>query len=204
MRRTPQPPRGPRGCGLRRARVARHSAPVRRLLLVVSLVVASPVLAVEAASDPYAGQSEAGALAALRGLEAQLSLGHTAQPAELDAASRAATASPSPAVRALATAVLAWLDPAVATPPLLEALEDDDARVRGAAIQSLLSLARRFDDDTRRRVISATLPRLDDAADEVACAAAELLGALSPSVATDALRTRASAAGDVRYACYAR
>lgn len=154
--------------------------------------------------DPYAGRSESEALATLRALEAQLSLGQSPTRAELDDIVAAATSSPQVPVRALAVAVLAWLDPATATTPLLVAWSDEEARVRAGVAQSLLSLARRLGDDDRRRVVAEALAHLDDPSNEVACASVELLGALAPSAAADAVRTRADIADDARYACFAR
>ncbi len=155
-------------------------------------------------ADPFAGKTEADALASLRSLEARLSLGQTAPPAEAAQLVAALHASPYTSVRALSGAVLAWLDPSTAQKPLVDALKDKEPRVRAVAAQSLLSLARRFDEEQRRDVVTAALAALDDPSDEVACAASELLGALSPSAAADAMRARADHADDVRYACFSR
>ena len=123
--------------------------------------------------DPYAGKSEQDALAALRSLEARLSLGHAPSSAEANDVMAASTGSPHISVRALAVAVLAWLDPATAATPLLKAWNDDEPRVRAGAAQSLLSLARRLADDDRRRVVADGLGHLDDPSNEVACATVE-------------------------------
>jgi hypothetical protein len=156
------------------------------------------------APDPFAGKTETEALAFVRALEARLSLGQAATHDESDLLVKAARNSPHTSVRALAVAVLAWLEPQTAVPPLLSAFRDPQERVRTTAAESLLSLARRLDDDQRRSSVSAALLMLDDPSDETACAAAELLGVLSPSAAADAVRTRGDASDDVRYACFAR
>jgi hypothetical protein len=163
-----------------------------------------PPVGQPARRDAFPDQSEAEVLTTLRALEATLSLGSTPSRAELEDVATAATSSPHAPVRALAVSVLAWLDPTVATAPLLAAWSDDEARVRAAVAQSLLSLARRLADDDRARIIAGALSHLDDASDEVACASVELLGALAPTDAADAVRVRAAAAGDVRYACFSR
>lgn len=157
---------------------------------------------------PQAPDEEASALATLRGMEARLSAGETLGPAD-SAALLAATRSRHISVRALAAAVLAWLDPPTATPALLgtadkTGIADAEPRVRVVAAQSLLALSRRLPDDVRRDVVGASLLLLDDPVDEVACAAAELALALAPSGAVEAVRVRANNLGDVRYACFSR
>ncbi len=196
--------------------------PQSALMLAVALV-AGPALAQVDPSDvaplperapavtpppsPAADDEEA-ALATLRLFEARLSAGETLTAAEARTLLAAAT-SRYISVRALAAAVLAWLDPATAAPVLLGASDksgvtDPEARVRTVATQSLLALARRLPDDTRRDVVGAALLLLDDPADEVACAGAELALALAPSAAVDAVRVRAASIDDVRYACFSR
>lgn len=169
---------------------------------------ATPAVAPPRAPPPPPEDAETTALAALRSFEARLSAGETLGPNET-ATLVAAARSPHISVRALAAAVLAWLDPATAVPPLLGAdgksgVTDAEARVRVVATQSLLALSRRLPDDARRDVTGAALLLLDDPADEVACAGAELALALGPTAAVDAVRVRANNLGDVRYGCYAR
>lgn len=152
-------------------------------------------------------------MATLRSLEAHLSAGETLRREE-SATLVAAVHSRHISVRALAAAVLAWLDPGVAVPPLLgtsdptgehkSGVTDPEARVRVVATQSLLALSRRLPEAARRDVVGAALLLLDDPVDEVACAGAELAVALAPAAAVDAVRVRANNLGDVRYACYAR
>lgn len=146
---------------------------------------------------------EARDIAVLQRIEGQLSVG-----AELDDADRASLLrlvdSPSARARALAAAVLPWLDPAVAAPPLVRACRDADARVRATAGQSLVALARRLGDAERETAIAAGLGLMDDPVDEVACAGAELLGALRPPGVGDAFEARATTANDVRYGCFVR
>jgi hypothetical protein len=153
---------------------------------------------------PFAGLAEPEILAQVRALEVRLSLGQELTPAETKSVVEGARRSPHVAVRALCAAVLAWLAPDVVADALVDATADAEPRVRAVAAQSLLSLGRRFSDEQRRQVVTTGLVLLDDPADEVACAAAELVNALSPSAATDAIRVRADAAGDVRYGCYSR
>ena len=187
---------------------------VRVLPLALLLAGACPAVAQQDPSSAAAANadaavrandelSEVDALALLRALEVKLSLSQALSSAELASVVACAT-SPHVSVRALSVAVLSWLDTELATSPLLQAWLDAQPRVRAGAAQSLLSLARRLGDEDRRRVVAASLIHLDDAVDEVACASAELLGALAPAEAADAVRARAQAAGDVRYACFAR
>ncbi|MBI1945908.1 MAG: hypothetical protein HYS27_09440 [Deltaproteobacteria bacterium] len=195
---------------------------MRRSLALAVVLLAAPALAQVDPSDvgsapapppppppkPPADDDEEAALVALRNLEARLSAGETLSAAET-ASLTASLASKHVSVRALAAAVLAWLDPATAAPVLLgdgapRGVADAEPRVRTVATQSLLAIARRLPDDVRRDVVGAALLLLDDPADEAACAGAELALALAPSAVTDAVRVRAAIASDVRYACFAR
>jgi len=146
---------------------------------------------------------EARDTAILQRIEGQLSVG-----VDLDDSDRASLLrlidSPSPRARALAAAVLPWLDPAVAAPPLVRACRDADPRVRATAGQSLVALARRLGDAERETAVAAALGLMDDPVDEVACAGAEVLGALRPPGITDAFEARAATANDVRYGCFVR
>lgn len=198
----------------------------RTLALVVVVAVVAPAAAALAQVDPSdvgatpvpaptpppprppAADDEEAELGALRTFEARLSAGETLTPAET-ANLVASASSRHISVRALAVAVLAWLDPATAAPVLLggddkRGVTDPEARVRTVATQSLLALARRLPEEIRRDVVGAALLLLDDPVDEVACAAAELALALAPSAVVDAVRVRAAAVGDVRYACFSR
>jgi hypothetical protein len=107
-------------------------------------------------------------------------------------------------VRALAAAVLPWLDPQKALEPLLRAVVDDDARVQAQAVAGLLAIARRLDEPGRRRIQSAAESLLATSSDEVACAAGELLVALDAEAGGQLLRERADKVGAVRYGCWAR
>lgn len=195
-----------------------------RCTLALALVLAAgPVLAQVDPSDegavpapappppppaPAHVDDEEQALIVLRAFEARLSAGETLSPADT-ATLITSTTSPHVNVRALAVAVLAWLDPASASGVLLGAegkrgVTDPEPRVRAVATQSLLALARRLPEETRRATVAAALLLLDDPADEVACAAAELALAVAPSAVVEAVRVRATAVDDVRYACFAR
>jgi hypothetical protein len=143
-------------------------------------------------------------LATLRRLESELSVGRALTASDRDTLT-ALVDSRSAIVRATAVAVLPWLEPTAAVPLLLKASRDVDARVRATAGQSLMPLGRRLSDDAERgRVVSTALLLVDDTDDEVACVGAELLSALSPGEAPAAFTTRASAASDQRYQCFAR
>ncbi len=139
----------------------------------------------------------------LNDIEATLSMGQPLSPQQR-ATLVEISASPAPRARALAAAVLPWLEPAAAVGPLLTLSTDADSRVRGAAGQSLVALARRLDDTQKGAVVAAALALLDDEFDEVACAGAELLAALRPKGTDDAFAARAGTASDVRYACLVR
>ncbi len=154
--------------------------------------------------DPFAGKSEDDAVTALRGLEARLSVGEQLPEEDKRLLILALTGGATPLVRALAAAVLPWLDPAVSTPPLLQATVDVDGRVRTQAAQSLVALSRRVSEDAKRDVLSAALVLLDDPEDEAACAGAELAATISPATASEAIRARATKLPPVRYACFSR
>ena len=146
---------------------------------------------------------EAESIAALQRIEGALSVG-----TELKDADRARLLllidSPSPRTRALAAAVLPWLDPTVAIDPLVRACRDPDPLVRATGGQSLVALVRRMSDAHKDAAVAAALGLMDDADDEVACAGAELLGSLHPPGTADAFEARAAAADDVRYGCWVR
>ncbi|MCC7073259.1 MAG: hypothetical protein IT383_18210 [Deltaproteobacteria bacterium] len=168
----------------------------------------APARAPPPAPVPAPVDDEERALAGLRVFEARLSAGETLSAPETATLVTAATSN-HVNVRALAVAVLAWLDPPTAAPVLLGAdarrgITDPEPRVRAVATQSLLALARRLPEETRRATVAAALLLLDDPADEVACAAAELALAVAPSAVVEAVRVRAPAVDDVRYACFAR
>ncbi len=154
-------------------------------------------------------------IALLQALEGRLSVGDTLGPKDVDVLLRLLSSSPAPRARALAAAVLPWLEPPVAAPPLFAASRDADARVRATAGQSLVALARRLPDDVKKSAATVGLSLLDDPSDEVGCAGAELLAALTPSdlsrangsnisTVRDAFDVRAKTASDVRYACFVR
>lgn len=164
----------------------------------------APAPAAATAPDPFAGKSEDEVVAALRALETKLSLGEPLGDADKQLLVDAVRAGASPSVRALAAAVLPWLDPASSTGPLLAAVQDDDPRVRAQAAQSLVALSRRLDDAAKQDALAAGLALLDDPTDEAGCAGAELVAVLAPSTAADAIRARAATIGPVRYACFSR
>ena len=97
-----------------------------------------------------------------------------------------------------------WLDPQVSGAPLIAATRDVDGRVRATAAQSLVAVSRRLPEDSKAAAVAAALSLLDDRDDEAACAGAELVAALNPPNAQDALAVRAKGASDLRYAWRAR
>lgn len=143
-------------------------------------------------------------IALLHALEGRLAVGTTLSTGDVDVLLRLASLSPSPRARALAAAVLPWLDPSVAAVPLFAASHDPDARVRASAGQSLVALARRLNEDLQRSALAVGMSLLEDASDEAACAGAELLSALNPPNLGDTFAVRAQAASEVRYACFVR
>lgn len=169
------------------------------------LAVQAPVPATDPSTTPAAPTTTetTSALQQLGALEAELSVGRTLRPVDVERLI-AATKHPAPEVRATAAAVLPWLEPGVAVPPLLAAVGDADPRVRATAAQSLVPLARRLDDDERVRVADAATLLLDDANDEVACAAAELVSLAAPDRSPAAFVARTDGVSDVRYACWSR
>lgn len=158
----------------------------------------SPAAPPSTAPDP-----EAADLQTLHALEAHLSVGHELSDAEVNTL-LTITKSTSPRARAVAAAVLPWLEPAVVLGTLQELARDRDARVRATAGQSLTAVVRRLKTEDRAVVVAAALGLLDDSEDEVACAGAELLAALKPPGMTDAFEARAEAANDLRHACFVR
>jgi hypothetical protein len=184
---------------------------------MVSSLVFALLMSAQAAGDPDdaktsapsppapAPTADAGAsdIATLQRLEAHLSVGHELDAAEIDALV-GITRSPSARARALAAAVLPWLEPAVALAPLRALAGDPDGKVRATAGQSLVAVARRLGDTDRDLVVATALTLLDDADDEVGCAGAELLAAVRPASMGDAFEARAAAASDLRYACFVR
>jgi hypothetical protein len=143
-------------------------------------------------------------IAALQALEGRLSVGDSLNEKDVQVLLQLLASSPAPRARALAAAVLPWLDPPVAAPPLFAASRDADARVRATAGQSLVALARRLPDALKKSGVNVGISLLDDPSDEAACAGAELLAALNPPSLRDAFEVRAKAASDVRYACFVR
>ncbi len=142
-------------------------------------------------------------MARLQRLEGLLSVGRELTTTERDEL-LALVRSPAPRARAVAAAVLPWLQPDVAAAPLCALTGDGDVRVRVTAGQSLTSIARRVGDQDRAAVIAAGMRLLDDAEDEVACAGAELLATLQVPALVDALEARADGASDLRHACFVR
>lgn len=143
-------------------------------------------------------------IAILQALEGRLSVGDSLNEKDVDVLLKLLAGSPAPRARALAAAVLPWLDPPIAAPPLFAASRDPDSRVRSTAGQSLVALARRLPDDLKKSGVNVGISLLDDPSDEAACAGAELLAALNPPALHDAFDVRAKAASDVRYACFVR
>lgn len=158
---------------------------------------------VEVIPPPAVDPVEARDVATLNTFESRLSVGERLADTDVETLI-ALTRSPAPRARALAAAVLAWLEPGVALQPLLLLASDDDDRVRAAVAGSLVALSRRLPPETRPKVIASGLGFLDDPSDEVACVGAELLANLRPEGISDAFASRAGNASDVRYACYAR
>lgn len=184
---------------------------------MVSPLVLALLLSAQAGGDPDTAtapstspaattpglDAEARDVATLQRLEAHLSVGHELDAAEIETLI-ATTRSPSPRARALAAAVLPWLEPTTAVGPLRALAGDGDPRVRATAGQSLVAVARRLGDGERDVVVATALTLLDDQSDEVACAGAELFAALRPAAMGDAFDARAAAASDLRYACFVR
>jgi hypothetical protein len=184
---------------------------------MVSSLVLALLLAAQAAGDPDdvtpstplapppAAPADAGAsdVATLQRLESHLSVGHELDAAEIESLV-AITRSPSARARALAAAVLPWLEPAVALAPLRTLTGDVDPRVRATAGQSLVAVARRLGDADRDVVVATALALLDDRDDEVGCAGAELLAALRAPAMGEAFAARADGASELRYACLVR
>jgi uncharacterized membrane protein len=156
------------------------------------------------ASPPVDAEREARDLATLRDLEARAAVGTELGDAEIAALVRFVDEAPSPRARALAAAVLPWLDPTVAFAPLARAARDTDARVRAAAGQSLVALARRLSSEQGPDALNVALVLLDDPQDEVACVGAELFALLDAPGSRAAFESRADNANDVRVACYVR
>lgn len=215
---------GEGGRRLRWIRGARQSLRVRLspglVVAAAALLAASPRPALANVEDPSdvpvsappapsappepAADPRTQALERLRSWEIRLSVGQQlteTELAELDALARSAPDAP---VRASAHAVLAWLMPHVAVPPLVAGTEDQNERVRFSALQGLLAVGRRAADAERTRALQAALTALDDAHDDVACVAAEVLGSLAPAEAQAAIRARADGLGAVRYGCFSR
>ncbi len=139
----------------------------------------------------------------LQRLEGLLSVGHELTTTERDEL-LALVRSPAPRARAVAAAVLPWLQPDLAVAPLCALAGDGDVRVRATAGQSLTAIARRVGDQDRAAVVTAGMRLLDDTEDEVACAGAELLSVLQVPALVDAFEARADVASDLRHACFVR
>lgn len=174
-------------------------------LALACIAVPTRVAAEAPAPHPPAPEAaqESDELARLRRVESALASGAALSDDDRALPLTSLAGGSTARVRALAAAVAAWLEPTAAAGPLVHAVQDNDALVRGAALSSLVALSRRLEDGDREAALNAALAALDDGSDEVACSAVELVLALSPSAASDALRTRAAAASDVRYACFA-
>ncbi len=159
--------------------------------------------AVAAAPEDVATPEELRDMATLQALEGRLSLNEQLSAADVDTLLRILAKSPAPRARALAAAVLPWLDPSVSAPPLFTASRDPDARVRATAGQSLIAVSRRLPEELKKNAVNVAISLLDDPVDEAACAGADLLAALAPPGLQDAFQARAKGASDVRYACFA-
>lgn len=140
----------------------------------------------------------------LRQLEARLSVGQALTDDERKLLGQVATRGETPRARALAAAILPWLSPEEAGPPLLAAAGDEDARVRDQALQGLLAISRRLDEAAATRATDVAVTRLSDPSAEVACSAARVIAGLSPEKASSELRRLAPDADDVRYDCWRR
>jgi hypothetical protein len=198
------------------------------LPLLLTLIVAAPAIAQDAAAsdpsdvDPVAPAEDPASdpepepepepeppaqptdLERLREIESRLSVGHPLLEEERSFLVQAAQDARDPEARALAAAILPWLPPQMSRRPLTVAAADEDPRVRHQAVQGLVAIARRVDDDGRRRIASVAAKLLADEDDEVACGAARLLALVDPTGAPDEVRKRAADASDLRHACWRR
>jgi hypothetical protein len=186
------------------------------LLVLLSLPGLARAQDVRAPGDPAQGDAaptdagaqdapqDAGEIEALRAIESKLAAAGALSDEERALPLQLAARGVSPRARALAAAVCAWLDPKAANGVLVRAAADPDALVRLTALQSLVSFARRLDEDERQGTLHAALVALDDPDDEVACAAFEVVQVLAPAAVPDAVRVRAAQASDLRYGCFAR